>query len=201
MTDSTRDRILDAVGGALDAATEPTYGAIAKRAGLSRQTLYTHFPSRGALLVAFADRERDRAGADRYASAVLTAPTALDALDELIAFHVAFTPRVMNAVRLVEHERANDPAVETDFDARPVGRRQIVHHVVTRLNAEGVLDPVWTVEAATDLVDRLISATVTHELLIVRGWTTDDLRRRMTHTLRRALTDRSPTTHDQQESP
>jgi AcrR family transcriptional regulator len=188
VTDRTRARILDATGQALDAEAEPTYGAIAKRAGVSRQTLYAHFPTRGSLLVAFADRERARADADHYASAVFGAPTALAALDGLIAFHVAFTPLVMNAVRLVEHERANDPTVESEFEARVVGRRQIVGHVMTRLHAENLLDPFWTVDAATDLVDRLISATATHELLAVRGWTTDELRSRLTHTLHKTLT-------------
>ena len=188
MTDGTRHRILDATGKALEEEAEPTYGAIAKLADVSRQTLYAHFPTRGSLLVAFADRERDRAGADDYASAVFSAPTALAALDELISFHVAFTPLVMNAVRLVEHERANDPAVESEFEARVVGRRQIVGHVMTRLHAENLLDPLWTVEAATDLVDRLISATVTHELVTVRGWTADELRCRLSHTLHKTLT-------------
>lgn len=187
MEETTRDRILDAAGEALQALAEPTYGTIAKRAGVSRQTLYTHFPNRGSLLAAFADRGRERADADRFASAVFNAPTGRDALSELVAFHAAFTPLVMNAVRLVEHARANDPSVETEFESRAVGRRQIVRHVMTRLRAEHLLDPVWTIDTATDLVDRLLSATVTHELLTVRRWTPDELRSRLTHTLHRML--------------
>lgn len=187
MAIDTRDRILDALAALLPEEAYPTYGAIAKRAGVSRQTLYSHFPTRGELLVALADRERARANADQYANAVLTAATAVDALDELVAFHVKLTPLLMNAARLVEHERANDPTVETAFAARPTGRRQIVRHVMTRLQAEDTLDPIWSVDTATDFVDRLISATITHELIKVRGWTTEELALRLRHILRRSL--------------
>ncbi len=190
-----RDRLLDAAGQALEAEAEPTYETIAKLAGVSRQTLYTHFPTRGELLVAFADRGRERANADRYAAAVFSAPSSLDALTELVRFHTAFTPLVMHAVRLIEHQRANDPSLESEFESRAMGRRQIVHHVMTRLDAEHFLDPVWTVDTATDLVDRLFSATVTHELLTMRQWTIDDLRTRLTFTLHRTLITQPPEDH------
>ena len=188
MAAGTKGRILDALAGMLEVDPDPTYGAIAKQAGVSRQMLYTHFPTRGALLVGFADRERSRAQADQHNQAVFTAPTARDALDALVDVHLAITPRIMNAVRLVEHARASDPAVDEAFTARPTGRRQLVRHVMTRLHAERLLSPTWSVDTATDLVDNLIGATLTHELMKVRRWTADELGGRLRHTLHRTLT-------------
>lgn len=187
MGETTKDRILDAVGEAIGGGGKLTYGAIARQAGLSRQTLYAHYPTMGTLLAAFADRARDRAGAEELAAPILGAATALDALDALVDFHLDFTPRVMKALMAVERERANDASVERAYLARPTSRRQLVHHVMTRLSAEGVMDQTWSSDSATDLVERLISATTTHELLVVRGWSPDDLRKRLLHTLRRTL--------------
>ena len=134
-----------------------------------------------------AAHSRDDADADRSAAAVFEAPTAIDALREMVEFHVAFTPKVMSAGRLVEFERATDRSIESDFAARPAGRRQIVRHVMTRLHAEHQLHETWTIDSAADIVERLCSFTATHELLELRHWTIGELRDRLLHTLQHAL--------------
>jgi len=62
-SDATRnvEAILDASVGVLSARPDASMAEIARASGVSRQTVYSHFPSRESLLTAVADRARARA--------------------------------------------------------------------------------------------------------------------------------------------
>ncbi len=184
---SSREKILAAVARLVVEAPAFTYEQLAAAAGVSRQTLYTHFPDRASLFVGLADRARAEAGVDRLAAAVFEAPTALEALAALVDVHVAFTPAVMTVMRAEQMERLRRPEVEAAFEQRATGRRPLVRHVVTRLRAEGRLAPQWSVEVATDLVGGLFNPWLTAELLELRAWSVPELRERLLVVLEGAL--------------
>ena len=104
---SARDRILEAVVALLgtDVGAGFTYDRLAREAKVSRQTVYAHFPTRTDLLVAVADHARAKLDADHLSVPILEAATGADALGALVAFHVAFTPRVLREYRAVEFAR------------------------------------------------------------------------------------------------
>ena len=60
-----RDRILEAASRLLAQSSSATLADIAAAAGVSRSTIYRHFPDRGALADAIADRPRRAAGRSR----------------------------------------------------------------------------------------------------------------------------------------
>jgi AcrR family transcriptional regulator len=184
---SSREKILDAVRRLVVEAPAFTYEQLAAAAGVSRQTLYTHFPDRAALFVGVADQARQEAGVDRLAAAVFEAPTARKALDALVDVHVAFTPSVMTVMRAEQMERLRHPEIEAAFEQRAGGRRPLVRHVMTRLQAEGLLMPPWTVDVATDVVAGLFNPWLTAELLELRTWSVPELRERLLVVLERAL--------------
>ena len=186
---TSREKILDAVERLVVEAPAFTYEQLAAAAGVSRQTLYTHFPDRASLFVGLADRSRGKAGVDDLAAEVFEAPTADEALAALVGVHVAFTPTVMTVMRAEQMERLRNPDIEGTFEQRPRGRRPLVRHVVTRLRAEGRLAPQWDVEVATDLVAALFNPWLTAELLELRGWSVPELRDRLLVVLERALLD------------
>src|SRR3954453_9968844 len=167
---ASREKILDAVERLVVEAPAFTYEQLAAAAGVSRQTLYTHFPDRPSLFVGLADRAREKAGVDDLAAKVFEAPTADEALIALVDVHVAFTPAVMTVMRAEQMERLRHPEIEGSFEQRSRGRRPLVRHVMTRLRAEGRLAPQWDVEVATDLVAALINPWLTAELLELRSW-------------------------------
>jgi len=164
-----------------------TYDRLASEAGVSRQTLYTHFPERSALLVAAVDQVREQLHADELSAPVYESATALDALHALVDFHLAYTPQILAASRAVEAQRAIDPGLSDAFERRRSGRRQLVRHVVTRLRAEGDLDPSWSVDEASDFVAALMTASFTADLIDERRWSVDRLGTRLRQCIEQTL--------------
>jgi AcrR family transcriptional regulator len=188
VTIGTREAIVDAALALVNEGdTAFSYEALASRAGVARQTVYAHFGDRESLLVAAVDRVREQLGADELVAPVYSATTAREALAALIEFHLAYTPQILVPSRAIEAERARNPAMSRAFERRPSGRRQVVRHVITRLQAEGDLDPEWTVDDATDLVSALTTAAFTSDLLEERAWPVDRLRERLLTCICRSL--------------
>jgi AcrR family transcriptional regulator len=176
----TRHAILEATLQLLEEGdSEFTYEGLAGRAGVARQTLYSQFPDRTELLIAAVDHARDQLGADDLAAPVYEAITARDALDALLDFHIAYTPKILRPSRAIEAQRAKDPELSRRFEQRPHGRRQITRHVMNRLAAEGHLDESWSVDEATDFVSALTTAAFTSDLIEERRWTPTQLRARL----------------------
>lgn len=75
--------ILEATVEVLNADPEASVGAIATSAGVTRQTVYAHFPSREQLLLAVLDRLTEEAVAEMDAADLDTGPAA-DALLRLL---------------------------------------------------------------------------------------------------------------------
>jgi AcrR family transcriptional regulator len=79
----SREAILDAATRVLDAEPDAGLGAVADAAGVTRQTVYAHFPSRENLLLAVAERLTDRTVAAMDAVDLDAGPAA-DALVRLL---------------------------------------------------------------------------------------------------------------------
>jgi hypothetical protein len=138
-------------------------------------------------LIAAIDLVREGLNADQISAPVYSAATARDALDALIGFHLQFTPQILAASRAVEAQRAMDPKLSDAFERRPSGRRQLVRHVVTRLRAEGDLEPSWSVDEAADLISALMTASFTSDLTEERRWDVDQLGNRLRQVIERTL--------------
>jgi AcrR family transcriptional regulator len=186
---NTRASVADAVLAVLEADQRLTYDAVANRAGVSRQTVYAHFPTRPELLVAAVERARDVAGLDAARQSVYEAPTATAALEALVDLHAWFVPSVLRAQVAIERERSIDPEVERAFATRSGSRRQLATHVATRLHAEAELASPWTVTTAGELIETLTSPTFTAQLLREARWSETELRDRLLLVLRRTLLD------------
>lgn len=160
-------------------STEFTYADVAAWAGVTRQTVHANFASRAEMLVAIADRARSELVTPELFDAVYEAPSAIEALDRLVDLHIAWAPQIRKLAAAIDFERHSDTDVEKHFEGRPKGRRSLMRHVVTRLRAEGLLRPEWTVETATDLATTLLTPTTTIELVDLRGWTVTELATRL----------------------
>ncbi len=173
----TRTAILDATWALLVERGSGDFGLeqVAKRAGVSRPTVYAHFANRAELLVAVVESYKQRVGYEEMAQPMLLAPTAIDALGELVRFYIDFMAPVRALHVAIDVERARDPDLEKSFGTRATGRHQHAQHVATRLAAEGRLAEPWTVVTAADLISACTSASFALELMDRHGWSVEDL--------------------------
>ena len=187
MASATRTAVTDSVLALLERQEPLTYEAVARRAGVSRQTVYAHFATRADLLVGAVERARELAGVEAGAQAVYEAGTAIGALEAFTDLHGSFVPRFLRAHVAIERERSSNPELEAMLESRARGRSQLAHHVATRLHAEGYLEACWTVDSAGELVAALTSGTFTAHLLDEVRWTPAEVRSRVLLVLRQAL--------------
>ncbi len=162
---------------------------IAKRAGVSRRSIYVHFGSRTGLLVAMVQHFDAGGVLEALVQRVLDAPTALDALDAVVHLHAEYSPVAYPVARVLMLGRHGDEALRTAWDDRMEARRQVYASVVRRVQREGLLSAGWDVQAAIDMVWALTSWQVWEQLVVERGWPKGRYRRHLRAVLRRMLTE------------
>jgi AcrR family transcriptional regulator len=147
-----------------------TMAAVADRAGVTRRSVYLHFPSRVALLTALFEYVKDAEGFARSVAPVWNAPDAATALHEWAAHIARFTPRIMAVAQALERVRRDDPDVAAHRALVARGRHADCRRLVTWLADEGRLADRWTLDEATDMLMALSSLNVVETLLTDRRW-------------------------------
>jgi AcrR family transcriptional regulator len=183
----TRTQILEAARGMFE---ELGYygaglGAVAKKAGVSRQAIYLHFPSKAELLTAL--------HLHIFATDVLPVVerhplteemTALDALDAMIAVDVEVVSKVWRIHEALTTARRQHPEVEETLRPREDDRYGELLDRARRLKKEGELPPKMRPGAFADMLWGLISVGTYKSLVIERGWSLDRYGRWVRDTIR-----------------
>ncbi len=152
-------------------------GAIAKMAGVSRQAIYLHFPSKAELLTAlhlhiFAT---DVVPAiERHP--ITEAMTALDALDAAIAVDAEVASKVWQIHEALTVARRQHPEVEETLRPREEDRYGDLLGLGRRLEREGALPPRIGVGTFADMMWGLLNIGTYRNLVIERGWSLDQYR-------------------------
>jgi len=160
-------------------------GAVAKKAGVSRQAIYLHFPSKAELLTAlhlhiFAT---DVAPAiERHPS--VDALSALDALDAMIAVDVEVVAKVWRVHEALQMARRQHPEVEETLRPREDERYGELLDLGHRLEGEGSLPRSILAGSFADLLWGLMNVGTYRSLVIERGWSLDQYRRWVRDTIR-----------------
>lgn len=168
----TRARILRTTWKLLEAGPDGAVrmSDIAKAAGISRQALYLHFPTRAELLVAtthFIDEEKDVDARLRASRAAATGAERLSAFIEAWGNYIPEVYGVLKALMAME---------DADEDARAAlqDRMQAVREgckaAVAAIRKDGLLRPEYSAKAATDLLWVLLSPRNWALLTIECGW-------------------------------
>jgi len=168
----TRERILEAVLAAFEEGDADVLNmvAVARRAGVSRQAVYLHFPNRSALGVAavrWLDEREDVAAAVAAIFAATTPETMLDAYAEFLG---GFNPRIASVARMAYRLRAL-PEIEAAWQDRLQARRGGAGLLAQRLADAGRLREPFTVQTAGDWLAATASVLVWEELTRDLGWT------------------------------
>lgn len=167
----TRVRILEAVLAAVIEGDEDVLNmaAVARRAGVSRQAVYLHFPNRAALGVAAVQWLDEREQLDDAIAPIMQATTPDETLKAYAEFLGHFNPRIAPVVRMGYRLRTI-PEMEEAWQDRLASRRRGGELVARRLHDAGRLKAPFTVQTAGDFVCAMASVLLWEELTQDLGW-------------------------------
>lgn len=150
----TRARLLKAASATLAAREVISLDAVAKRAGVTRLTVYNQFGSRRALLEAVFNNMAERGGLHRIGEA-MTNPDPQAALQQIVAIFCDFWSVHRGALWRLHAASATDPEFEESLRARNERRRHLLSVLVDRM----MKGRRKRLEVVTELVDVLFALT------------------------------------------
>lgn len=168
----TREKILNSAWTLLEAAQgrEVRMTDIAKKAGVSRQALYLHFPARADLLVATTRHIDEVKDVDERLARSRIAETGTERLTAFIEAWGNYIPEIYGVGKALMIMSETDDAAKLAWD----GRMQAVRHgceaAVKALKNDGVLIPDLTVAKATDILWTLLSVRNWEQLRSACNW-------------------------------
>lgn len=160
-------------------------GAVAKKAGVSRQAIYLHFTSKVELLTALHLHIFDTDVVPVVERHPITDElTALDALDAMIAVDVEVASKVWRIHEALTTARRQHPEVEETLRPREEERYGELLALAQRLKREGTLPPKIRVGMFADMLWGLLNIGTYKNLVIERGWSLNQYRRWVRDTIR-----------------
>jgi len=188
MNPNTRTRILNAAWKLLETGgSKVRMSDIAKAAGVSRQAVYLHFPSRAELLVATTRHIDEEKDVDARLAASRSATSGRKRLELFIEAWGGYIPEIYGVGRALMAMQDDDEEAWRAWDDRMQAVRHGCEAAVRALAADGTLRPDLTTDAATDLLWTLLSVRNWEQLTCQAGWSQEDYIERIKDLAVRAL--------------
>jgi AcrR family transcriptional regulator len=168
----TRVRILNAAWKLLEAGqgSGVRMSDIAKTAGISRQAVYLHFPTRAELLIATTRHLDEVKNVDARLVASRNAATGLERLDAFIEAWGNYIPEVHGVAKALLAMNDTDEAARLAWADRMEAVRDGCQAAVKALKNDGVLASGHSVKEATDILWSLLSVQTWEQLTHECGW-------------------------------
>ncbi len=188
-TIDTRRRILQAAWDLLedDRKNGVKMSDIAKAAGISRQAVYLHFPTRAELLIAVTLFIDDMNDVDTRLQASRDAGSGEERLEAFIDAWANYIPEIHGCATALIAMQDTDNAAREAWSGRLAAIRKGFEAAVSMLDREGRLSPDLTTDQATDILCALISVESWDYLTRRRGWTQAQFFSHMQHTARKLV--------------
>jgi len=169
---NTKTRILDTTWKLLESGMKNTrMSDIAKAAGISRQALYLHYPSRAELLIATTRHVDSVRKVDLRLERSRTAQSGVERLRAFIEAWGGYIPEIHGMSVALRDMRKNDQAIAEAWDDRMQAVRQGCEAAIQALAKEGMLKSGLSEQVATDLLWTLLSVENWEKLTRNCGWT------------------------------
>ena len=168
----TRGRILRAAWKLLEEGrgSEVRMSDIAREAGVSRQAVYLHFPTRTDLLVATTLYLDEVKNVDARLAASRAARTGAERLDAFMEAWCNYIPEIYGVARALMIMSDTDEAARSAWDGRLQAVREGCRAAIDALERDGMLSPCYSTDEATDLLSALLSVRNWEHLTSGCGW-------------------------------
>ena len=168
----TRTRILEAAWKQLAAGMggEVRMTDIAKTAGISRQAVYLHFPTRAELLIATTRHLDEINNVDARLAPSRIAATGLERLDCFIEAWGNYIPEIHGVAKALIAMQDTDEAAKMAWADRMAAVRDGCQAAVKALKNDGALSPDYSVKEATDILWSILSMQTWEQLTQQCRW-------------------------------
>ncbi len=146
---------------------------VAKRAGVSRQTVYTNFGNRAGLLMAMVEHSDATSPEIAYLEAKRPGVTAEQLFVIIVRGWFAYLPVVFKVARALTAAGESDVGARNAVESRWQVLRDGFMVATRKLQRAGNLAPGWTPETAADWLYHLTHVDTWQHLVIERGWSPD----------------------------
>jgi AcrR family transcriptional regulator len=180
----TRHHILDAAWDlVMEQGASASIADIAAAAGITRQSVYVHFGSRGGLLMALLKRTDDRLGIFENFAAALAAPDPAQRLDRAVGVWLDFVRDIVPVARDIVRLRASDEDAAAAWNDRMRDLVKVWQELARSLDRDGALVDGWVVNDAADYIWVSTSVQAYDLLTRDRRWS----HKRAVHVIRQGL--------------
>lgn len=173
----TRQKILDSTLKLLEKSAggkEVRMSDIARDAGISRQAVYLHFPTRADLLIAVTYRLDEIYDAAGRLVKPTDAKTGLLRLEAYIEAWFGYLPLIYGVVKAMMDMRDQDDAAKEAYDLRMQHIRNACEKTILALKNENQLQEHLTTEVATDILWTMLSIPTWEQYRFQCGWTAQE---------------------------
>jgi AcrR family transcriptional regulator len=180
----TREEILDSAWDLISRnGADASIAEIAVSAGISRQSVYLHFGTRGGLLVALVRRADERFSIKDDLFRAMETPNPRARLSAVISVWLEFVPRIYPVAKDLIRLRATDKDAFCAWEDRMGELKLWLTQLTRSLMADGALADGWTASDASDYLWAGSSVQMWGLLVEECGWAPD----RAAHKIRAAL--------------
>lgn len=152
-----------------------TIAKVAKAAGLTRQALYWHFKSRGALLLAISDYVDSQLVDTEALFHGRPGATAFENFEFMMRTWLQQLPQAAPLPLALHAESLTDQEVRDALATRLTGLARVMHDVyLAPMAAEGVLKPGLDLKRAADFLLIIGSPPMWHQMTRILGWSDDE---------------------------
>lgn len=174
--DKTRAELLDAAWDLISQqGADVSVSKIARAVGISRQTVYLHFGTRGGLLVALVRRADERFEIKQKFDAALDLPDPRDRISMTLKAWLEFVPKIYPVAKDLVRLRDTDPEAAAAWADRMEELRHWLLELMLSVQLDGALKESWSAKEASEFFWAQTSVQVWGLLKHDCGWKEDTI--------------------------
>ena len=160
---------------------------IAAAAGVSRQTIYLHFGSRGGMLVALVQRADEKFEIKEKFEVALSHAEPASRLTATIDAWLDFVPKIYPVAKDLIRLRETDQEASAAWEDRMTDLRRWLLNLMQSLQSDGALSAGWTPKRASEFFWAQTSVQAWGLLRKECGWSENAISERLKESLSEAL--------------